>query len=39
MNKAFKVGDLMIIHDHISLFVVNPLWERTIRNWDPVSPI
>src|SRR6201996_1585048 len=25
MNKAFKVGDLMIIRDHISFFVVNPL--------------
>ncbi|MEO8962333.1 MAG: purine-nucleoside phosphorylase [Ginsengibacter sp.] len=25
MNPSFKVGDLMIIHDHISLFVVNPL--------------
>jgi purine-nucleoside phosphorylase len=25
MNPAFKVGDLMIITDHISLFTVNPL--------------
>lgn len=25
MNAAFRVGDLMIIRDHISLFVVNPL--------------
>src|SRR5215467_7394704 len=25
MNKSFKVGDLMIIRDHISLFTVNPL--------------
>ena len=25
MNPAFKVGDLMIITDHISLFIVNPL--------------
>ena len=25
MNKDFKVGDLMIINDHISFFVVNPL--------------
>jgi len=25
MNKSFHVGDLMIIHDHISLFTVNPL--------------
>jgi purine-nucleoside phosphorylase len=25
MNAAFRVGDLMIIRDHISLFTVNPL--------------
>jgi purine-nucleoside phosphorylase len=25
MNPSFKVGDLMIITDHISLFTVNPL--------------
>jgi purine-nucleoside phosphorylase len=25
MNAAFRVGDLMVITDHISLFVVNPL--------------
>lgn len=25
VNPAFKVGDLMVITDHISLFVVNPL--------------
>ncbi|MBS1918391.1 MAG: purine-nucleoside phosphorylase [Bacteroidetes bacterium] len=25
MNPAFKIGDLMIIKDHISLFTVNPL--------------
>lgn len=25
VNPAFNVGDLMIIHDHISLFTVNPL--------------
>ena len=25
MNAAFKVGDLMIIRDHISFFTVNPL--------------
>ncbi len=25
VNKAFKVGDLMIINDHISMFTVNPL--------------
>lgn len=25
VNAAFSVGDLMIIHDHISLFTINPL--------------
>ena len=25
MNKSFRVGDLMIINDHISFFTVNPL--------------
>jgi purine-nucleoside phosphorylase len=25
MNSSFKVGDLMIINDHISMFTVNPL--------------
>lgn len=25
MNPSFKVGDLMIINDHISLFIINPL--------------
>ena len=25
VNTGFKVGDMMIIHDHISLFTVNPL--------------
>jgi purine-nucleoside phosphorylase len=25
MNRSFKVGDLMVITDHISLFVANPL--------------
>ena len=25
MNTSFKIGDLMIIKDHISLFTVNPL--------------
>ena len=28
MNAAFRVGDLMIIRDHISLFTVNPLLGR-----------
>ena len=25
MNKDFRVGDLMVIRDHISMFIVNPL--------------
>jgi purine-nucleoside phosphorylase len=35
MNKAFGVGDLMIINDHISLFTVNPLLGR---NEDELGP-
>jgi len=30
MNPSFKVGDLMIITDHISLFAVNPLAGKNI---------
>jgi purine-nucleoside phosphorylase len=25
INQSYKVGDLMIIHDHISMFTINPL--------------
>lgn len=25
LNSSFKVGDLMIINDHVSLFIINPL--------------
>ena len=35
MNKAFRVGDLMIINDHISLFTVNPLLGK---NYDELGP-
>lgn len=38
MNKAFKVGDLMIIRDHISLFVVNPLLGRNEPELGPRFP-
>lgn len=38
MNKAFRVGDLMIIHDHISLFVVNPLLGKNDEELGPRFP-
>jgi len=38
MNKAFHVGDLMIIRDHISLFVVNPLLGRNDTELGPRFP-
>jgi purine-nucleoside phosphorylase len=38
MNKAFKVGDLMIIRDHISLFVVNPLLGKNDTELGPRFP-
>ena len=38
MNKAFHVGDLMIIHDHISFFTVNPLLGRNEPELGPRFP-
>lgn len=38
MNKAFKVGDLMIIKDHISLFIVNPLLGKNDSTLGPRFP-
>jgi purine-nucleoside phosphorylase len=38
MNKAFRVGDLMIINDHISLFVVNPLLGANNTELGPRFP-
>ena len=38
MNKAFRVGDLMIIKDHISLFVVNPLLGKNDLDLGPRFP-
>jgi purine-nucleoside phosphorylase len=38
MNRAFRVGDLMIIRDHISLFVVNPLLGRNEAELGPRFP-
>jgi purine-nucleoside phosphorylase len=38
MNAAFRVGDLMIIRDHISLFTVNPLLGVNERALGPRFP-
>lgn len=38
MNPAFRVGDLMIIRDHISLFTVNPLLGRNEGGLGPRFP-
>lgn len=38
MNTGFKVGDLMIIKDHISLFIVNPLIGKNTDAFGPRFP-
>lgn len=38
MNAGFKVGDLMIITDHISLFVINPLIGKNENTFGPRFP-
>jgi purine-nucleoside phosphorylase len=38
MNPSFKVGDLMIITDHISLFTVNPLIGPNAEIFGPRFP-
>ena len=38
MNANFRVGDLMIINDHISLFVVNPLLGKNESGLGPRFP-
>jgi purine-nucleoside phosphorylase len=38
MNAAFRVGDLMIINDHISLFTVNPLLGENCGELGPRFP-
>jgi purine-nucleoside phosphorylase len=38
MNAAFRVGDLMIIRDHISLFTVNPLLGKNDIGLGPRFP-
>jgi purine-nucleoside phosphorylase len=38
MNPSFRVGDLMIITDHISFFTVNPLIGPNVNNMGPRFP-
>lgn len=38
MNPNFKVGDLMIINDHISLFSANPLIGKNEESFGPRFP-
>lgn len=38
MNANFRVGDLMIINDHISLFVINPLLGKNESELGPRFP-
>ena len=38
VNPAYKVGDLMIIKDHISLFTPNPLIGKNIAEFGPRFP-
>jgi purine-nucleoside phosphorylase len=38
MNPTFKVGDLMIINDHISLFAHNPLLGPNVDDLGPRFP-
>jgi purine-nucleoside phosphorylase len=38
VNPSYKVGDLMIIKDHISLFTPNPLIGKNIEGFGPRFP-
>jgi len=38
VNPSYKVGDLMIISDHISLFTPNPLIGKNIADFGPRFP-
>jgi purine-nucleoside phosphorylase len=38
VNPDHKVGDLMIINDHISLFTPNPLIGKNLDEWGPRFP-
>ncbi len=38
VNEAFKVGDIMIINDHISFSTPNPLIGKNIEEWGTRFP-
>ena len=38
INRNFKVGDLMVISDHINLFGTNPLIGPNVEEWGPRFP-
>ena len=38
VNRAYKVGDLMLIKDHISQFMPNPLIGKNDPDWGPRFP-
>ncbi len=38
VNPSFRVGDIMIINDHVSFFTRNPLIGKNINEWGPRFP-
>lgn len=38
LNTSFKVGDLMVINDHISFFAINPLIGENVSELGPRFP-
>ena len=38
VNPDFKVGDIMLIHDHVSFFTPNPLVGKNIAEFGPRFP-
>ncbi len=38
VNPNYKVGDLMVINDHISFFTTNPLIGKNIKEFGPRFP-